>query len=248
MAKEPKASPPGGQNEVNSQSDMAYRQIKAEILTCALEPSSRVTEAEFVKRYGLGRASIRTALSRLSQEALVEALPRFGYVVAPLSVADARDLFQLQLVLEPAAGRMAAGRVDAQHLIELNDACRNVIHVSDSDDAAAFLRANTNLHAAVAAATGNALMARFVRILYERLQRVLYASGRFDEIVARVAHHHDELVELLIENRGDEAERVVTRQIQHNHQIMLSELSEIGAGLSSSPIGHGARREAAEYG
>jgi DNA-binding GntR family transcriptional regulator len=143
---------------------------------------------------------------------------------------------------------LAAGRVDGQHLIELNEACRSVIDVADSDDAAAFLHANTNLHAAVAAATGNALMARFVRILYERLQRVLYASGRFDEIVAKVAHHHDELVELLIENRGDDVEIVVTRQIQHNHQIMLSELSEYGAGFSSSPIGPVVRGEGAKYG
>lgn len=218
-----------------SQADLAYQLIKRDILTCVIEPSSRMTETELGERYGVGRASVRTALNRLYQEAFVDVLPRYGYLVAPQSLSDAKDLFQLQLVLEPAAGRLAAGRVDAKQLMELDEACRATQNISTSDDAAAFLHANTNFHAAVAAATGNPLMARFVRILFERLERFLYASGFFEEVVRDVRHSHGEIVELLVSGQAEKAEHAIYEQVGSNHQRILDSLAKRGRLESGAP-------------
>lgn len=205
-----------------SQGDLAYQLIKRDILTCVLEPSSRITEGEFAERYGLGRASVRTALSRLSQEALVEVLPRYGYIIAPQTIRDARDLFELQRILEPPAHRIAAGRVDAQYIAELDEACEKAAQsITTAEEASAYLHANTQFHVAVAAATGNVLMARFVRILFERLDRFLHSSSHFVEVIQEVAHSHNEVVDHLISGRSEEAAKAIHDSLEKSHKIIL---------------------------
>lgn len=235
--------PPGGANyrgrlsvlgaQASSQADIAYDRIKTDVLRCAIAPRSRLTEVDLAERYGLGRAAVRVALNRLYQEALVDVIPRFGYVVAGDDELDARDLYQLQLLLEPTVAGLAAGRVDAAQLIDLDSKCRAAHVVHTMEDATVFLNANTNFHAAVAYASGNALMARFVRILFERLERHIYAAPNAIKIVQNVAHTHEELVELLVESRGAEAEVAARLQVAHNHQIIVETLARPTPGSTS---------------
>lgn len=205
-----------------SQSEVAYDAIKQDILSCAIEPNKRLTEVELADRYGVGRASVRTALNRLYQEALVDVLPRYGYVVAGQDEIEPKDVYEVQLALEPAVARLAAGRVNRERLLELDRLCSRASAIRSMDDAKRFLHANTNFHAAVAYATGNALMARLVRILFERLERLIYASGRAEEVVRHVAHSHGTLIELLIDGRAADAEKAARDQVGHNHGIILA--------------------------
>lgn len=211
--------------EATSQADAAYDAIKTDIVQCVIAPHAHLTEAGLAARYHLGRASVRVALNRLYQEALVDVLPRYGYVVAGDDELGTRDLYQVQLVLEPVVAWLAAGRVDAQYLLDLNARCASAKTVRTHEDATRFLQANTIFHEAVAHATGNALMARFVRILFERLERQIYASGKAVEIVRNVAHTHDDLIAVLAEGRHDDAEATARQQVAGNHLIITQTMT-----------------------
>ena len=50
---------------------------------------------------------MRTALARLAEEGFVESVPRRGWVVGTLGIRDAREIFDLRLVLEAEAARLA---------------------------------------------------------------------------------------------------------------------------------------------
>lgn len=210
---------------VSSQADAAYEAIKQDVLSCTIRPRERLTEAGLASRYDLGRAAVRSALKRLYQEALVDVLPRYGYVVAGTSESEGDDLYELQLVLEPTAARLAAGRIDAEQLRALDAQCRSHSDVRSDAEARRFLEANTRLHVAVASASGNALLARFVRILFERQERQFYASGRAKDVVRKVAHDHGTLVDLLIEGRPEAAEQAARSQVAHNQRIIHDALA-----------------------
>ncbi|MFZ8979102.1 MAG: GntR family transcriptional regulator, partial [Candidatus Nanopelagicales bacterium] len=72
-----------------SQADLAYREIRALIVTLELAPGALISEPELQERLGLGRTPIREALRTLAHERLVEVYPRRGMFVAAL---DPRDL------------------------------------------------------------------------------------------------------------------------------------------------------------
>ena len=87
--------------------DGVYEQIRADILSCALVPGSAVYENELAQRYSVSKSPVRDALLRLQEHGLVEVLPRKGYRIRPISIADAHDLYEMRVLLEKASVRRA---------------------------------------------------------------------------------------------------------------------------------------------
>src|SRR4051794_14938933 len=104
----PSIEPDGSENGRQSLAQTAYDTIKRAIIRCDLEPGQQVTEEQLAERFGLSRATVRPALKRLYQEQLVRTITRQRYVIPPITLKDAQDLFELRLLLEPAAARRAA--------------------------------------------------------------------------------------------------------------------------------------------
>ena len=102
--------------------ELAYRTIKEDIISCALQPGEAISEAVLVARYELSKAPIRSALVRLRQEGLVISRGRMGNIVSPVTLRDVQEIFQLRLVLEVATIKLAAGNVDPARIRELNNA------------------------------------------------------------------------------------------------------------------------------
>ena len=101
--------------------ELAYQRLRGEIIQCKLSPGSQVTEGGICDQFRLGKASVRAALARLSQEGLVRAVPRQGYVIAPITLKSVQEMYELRLVIEPALARMAVGRIDVAQLRRLNN-------------------------------------------------------------------------------------------------------------------------------
>ena len=71
-----------------------YDNIRADILACALAPGARIHENDLAARLEVSKSPVRDALLRLEVEGLIEVLPRKGYRVRPISVADVAELVE----------------------------------------------------------------------------------------------------------------------------------------------------------
>src|ERR671926_1601027 len=112
--------------------ERAYEQLRRDIISCSIRPGTEISEAQLCSQYNLGKAAVRVALTRLSHDGLVRAIPRRGYMVSPITLQDIHDVFELRLMLEPAAARMAAGKVSTQKLKMYDDVCRAGYDPADS--------------------------------------------------------------------------------------------------------------------
>jgi DNA-binding GntR family transcriptional regulator len=97
----------GGELEPSSLVELTLRRLRQEILSGALAPGERLVEEHLTQRFGTSRAPLREALRQLSQQGLIEHLPRRGVRVAELSATDADELFGLRNVLERHAVQVA---------------------------------------------------------------------------------------------------------------------------------------------
>ena len=70
----------------------AYARLRYEILTCDLAPGQVVSERELARRYEMSKTPIREALSQVCHDGLMQRLPGRGYMVAPITIQDIRDL------------------------------------------------------------------------------------------------------------------------------------------------------------
>src|SRR5262245_25822128 len=193
--------------------DRAYERIRHDIIVCAISPGAEISETQLCSQYKLGKAPVRMALNRLAHDGLVRAIPRRGYMVNLVTVKDIHDIFELRLMLEPAAARMAAGRVDTQKLQALDEVCRSGYEPRDHKSTSRFLDANKAFHVAIARATGNARLAGAIEHLLDDMTRLLHLGLGLRNRSQEVHQEHRALTKALARGDGETAERICREQI-----------------------------------
>ena len=213
-----------------------YEIIKNEIITCALQPGQQIAQPQLAERYQRGTTPVREALQRLAQEGLVQPIPRFGYIVTPISVSDVTAMYELRSILEAAAARLAALRgpqEQLEHLAELAD-CRYVF--TDRESYSRFLAHNSEFHRSVAVASGNPKLVEFLARLFDEMNRVFHLRPDPTDNSEEMRAEHKALAEALLRRSPDEAERIATEQIARSQQRVLATLISM-AGVGTSGLG-----------
>jgi DNA-binding GntR family transcriptional regulator len=88
-----------------------YERLREVIVRGQLAPGARLIERDIALRLGTSRTPVRTALQRLQQERYVTVAgggKNARLVVAPMTLHDARELFEIVGFVEAAAARRAA--------------------------------------------------------------------------------------------------------------------------------------------
>jgi DNA-binding GntR family transcriptional regulator len=203
-------------------SDRAYERIRHDIISCALAPGAEISETQLCAHYKLGKAPVRMALNRLAHDGLVRAIPRRGYRVAPVTLKNVHDVFELRLMLEPAAARMAAGKMDAERLRKLDEACRADYEPGDLRSTSRFLEANKAFHVEIARAAGNMRLADAVEKLLDEMTRLLHLGLGLRNHSQEMTREHRALVKALVRGDGATAERVCRERIEAARSMVLS--------------------------
>lgn len=199
----------------------AHERIRHDIICCLFAPGTEISEAQLCAQYKLGKAPVRMALSRLAHDGLVRAIPRRGYMVTPITLQDIHDIFELRLMLEPVAARMAAGRVDAQRLRVLDDICREGYQTGNARSTARFLDANKDFHVTIAQATGNSRLAGAIEQLLDEMTRLLHLGLGSRNRSQEMQHEHRALVKALARGDGDTAANICREQIEAARDMVL---------------------------
>lgn len=202
-------------------SERAYERVKHDILCCLIPPGAEVSETRLCEQYRLGKAPVRAALSRLAHDGLVRAIPRRGYMVTPVTLKDIQDVFELRLMLEPRAARLAAGRVDAKRLRLLDEICRAGYQPGEPKSTARFLEANKDFHVAIAQASGNARLAHALSQLLDEMTRLLHLGLGIRNRTQEMQHEHRTLVRALVRGDGATAEKICREQIEAAREMVL---------------------------
>jgi DNA-binding GntR family transcriptional regulator len=109
--------------------DAAYDRLRELIISGKLAPGSRIIETDIAERLEVSRTPVRAALQRLRQDGFIISSDHTSQArlwVAPLSRADARELFAILSECEGLAAAWAAEKPDdartavAERLRELN--------------------------------------------------------------------------------------------------------------------------------
>jgi DNA-binding GntR family transcriptional regulator len=188
----------------DSLGDIAYAGIRQRITSLALPPGSAVNEAALAAELGVGLAPVRSALRRLAWENLVVILPRRGTLVTELDVADIAEIFELRVELEGLSARLAGERADDEQRASLSDLIERTRGALADGDQKALIELDRELHAAIAEAAGNTLLAAQLDWLYSHVLRLWSVTlDRIDALRASVAEH-ESVVDAIV--RGDPSE------------------------------------------
>jgi DNA-binding GntR family transcriptional regulator len=218
------------------QSDIAFEMLRSDIVACRIAPGSSVSEAELASRYRLGKAGIRRAMVRLIERNWVQALPRRGYLVKPLTLRDIGEIFALRRMIEPLAVRQAAGRVDVNRLRQLDAVCGAGFVGGDPASQATFLQAHRQLHLTIVTAGGNERLAAVFEPLWDETERVIYHAGLMRNRAADLRHNHTTLIAALATGRGDDAAAAIGDEVEQLHCVIIDAVLKTPSMLAPAPL------------
>ncbi|AJE98737.1 GntR family transcriptional regulator [Pandoraea apista] len=212
--------------------DDAYERIRHDVLTCVIMPGAIVSEAELMRRYDIARTSCRVALVRLVHEGFARAIPRQGYRISPITLADVEEIFNLRAQLEPMAARLACGNVDTELLQRLDEACEAPhAHEPIGHQIEWFLHTNRKFHLTIAAASGNARLYRTLAGLMDDMARLVSLGFGVQGIRPRIEHDHRAIISAFV--RGDAASAEALAR-QHIETFLRQTKEHVFASLSAS--------------
>jgi DNA-binding GntR family transcriptional regulator len=124
-------------------------ELRRAILSGDVAPGTAVPVDEVAELFGVSRIPIRESLKTLIGEGLVDHLPRAGYTVARLTLAELSELYIVRGVLERAALTAAVARADPQD-DELASAALQALDAAiRADDYPAYQRESRRFHVAL---------------------------------------------------------------------------------------------------
>lgn len=203
-----------------TRADEAYEVLRRMIICAELSPGAEFTELQAAELIGSGRTPVREALARLRHRRLIVLLSGRRYAVAPISVGDVRDLFEVRRLLESEATRAAAGRVDADQLRRLDAVCVAAYDPRDADSVSRFLQANTEFHMTVAQASRNPRIADLLAPILDEMERLLHLGLRESDRSGEIVHEHRRLIGALESGDPNAAVEETLTQL-HDSQAMV---------------------------
>lgn len=93
-----------------SLTDSVHDALRDRIIFSEIPAGEILAEGRLAEEHGVSKTPVREALALLSQQGLIEVLPRVGYRVTDISVQDVHDVFRLRSLLESDAAALAAKR------------------------------------------------------------------------------------------------------------------------------------------
>lgn len=200
-------------------------------------------EIELAERHGVSRSVIRESLRMLSAKGLVESKPKAGTKVRERSDWNLLDpqllgwmfegapplgfvhsLFQLRLIVEPAAAELAATKRSADQLSRMGHALEEMrLHGLATE---AGRTADQNFHAVILQATANELLVSLSASIAAAVRWTTFFKYRGTKHPRDPWPEHKALFEAIADADADAARAataVLVKQAQHDTELALEE-------------------------
>jgi DNA-binding GntR family transcriptional regulator len=223
-----------------SLSEAIFRHIGRAIVEGTIPPNQRLVETQLCAQFGCSRSPLREAIRMLAAEGLVTITPRRGARVVELTPKALRDVFEVRVLLEGLAARLAGeNRTDADvaELRSLSSAMRSVVGSGTEDR---FFALNNDFHEALSRIGGNAYLASLQETAANRTFLPLFLFLSDSKHLAKAVEAHEEIVAAIARQDASEAEGAMSRhirEIQREAERLVSAREDAtGNAVTNAPV------------
>lgn len=161
-------------------SGSAAQRIEAElrraIITLALPPGTRLSEAEIAEQQGVSRQPVREALIGLARSRFVEILPQRGTVVVRISVKKMMEARFVREAIETAVAARAAGAFDPSARARIDDLLDLQAKAAARGEHETFQRYDEMFHATLAEGASSPLAWQAISDIKAHMDRACHLT------------------------------------------------------------------------
>jgi DNA-binding GntR family transcriptional regulator len=195
--------------------DVVYAWVRGRIIDGTLPPGSRIRERELAQELNVSRIPIREAFPRLEAEGYIYSLHRRGVIVAPMSVREISELFDVRSSLEVLAARLAATEcargASPDRLHASLARAETAVAAEDGQETA---EATGQFHEEIDLLSGNELLQRLMVPVHGRTERLFHLVTQRDD---RVVHaEHREICSAIVNGEVERAGALSLAHVEHS--------------------------------
>jgi GntR family transcriptional regulator of vanillate catabolism len=231
---------------METQTGRAFIGVRELLLRGEFARGERISELPLVTRLGMSRTPIRLALERLAHIGLLDSVPSGGFTVRQFTITDAFDAIELRGVLEGAAARLAAERLNSERdLDNLRDLRQRIeaLQPLTIDSFGHYMDLNEAFHTGIVELSRSVMLRRHV----EQVNGLPFASPsamvfpisflpHSDETFAIAVEQHRTLLDAIGKRQGARAESLAREHADLARRVLESASSDTDA-LSRVPGG-----------
>lgn len=194
----------------------AYHLILEQLISLEIPPGARITVDELARKCGISQTPIREALGRLETHGLVTKTHLIGYRAAPrFTRKQFANLYELRMLLEPAAVRKAAEKIEDGALDTLQQLVSEMQHEIGSGGSVKYGRFalhDSAFHACIADASGNDMIADTLAHLHSHVHifRHFYNAS----VTESAVFEHRTIIDAIVARNPDQAEQHMRAHIE----------------------------------
>lgn len=206
--------------------EATYSRLRADIIACRLAPGQKLRLEPLRETYGVGVSTLREILNRLASEDLVIAEGQKGFVVAPATAADLREIADLRLLLESHALQLSfrsgdlewEGRVVAAHY-KLATIEKQLL-AGEAKQTSDWVRYDFAFHNALISACGSKALLDLHAAIFDRFLRYHMLAVSFRG--AGVVDDHKAMFELALARNIDGALAMLASHVNRGVEHVLA--------------------------
>jgi phosphonate utilization transcriptional regulator len=201
------------------------------ILTGELAPGAKLNEVALAERFRVSRGPLREAFRLLEESGLICQEKNRGAFVRVVELSEAAELYEVRAGLDATAGRLLAGRINAEQLgalRKLTDQMKSV----DNKDVEQFHILNLDFHDQIVAMTGNRTLTDTYRTLAKQLALFRKRNLMTPMAIPHFAQEHSAIVDMLEQRDAVGCAEALYAHAQGGRQRMLrdGELAGVSHG------------------
>lgn len=194
-----------------------------------IAPGAKLNERELAQVLQVSRTPLREAIKMLAAEGLVELLPNRGAVAVSLGEQDIMDTFEVMAGLEGLNGELAAQRITAEELAEIQAMHFEMLAAYTRADLSAYYRINAQIHAAINAAAKNPVLSGTYKQLNARLQALRFRSNQDGDKWRRAVQEHEQMIDALTRRDPVAMRTVMVDHLHHKRDVVIEQVRQAAA-------------------
>jgi len=205
------------------QTGSVYALIRDDIVSGRLGANERLKVADLAERHGTSTNPVREALQQLRGEGFVMMSPNRGARVRPMDEEFVRDIYEIEMLVEPALTKWFVGMVTDADIAEL-ERLQGEIEANNFVDQTRHGKLDTEFHMLMYGRHYN----RHAADLWWKHREILRAISRqYPVTLARrvaVLREHRELIGEIKAGNADKAAAIIARHVEGSGRHILEQM------------------------
>lgn len=210
--------------------DEVYARIRDALMSGEFAPGERLTVRQVAELTQTSVMPVREAFRRLTSEGALEPMASGATRVPTVDAAEFEEITAVRLSTEGLAARLAAGRISAEEIEDLEAAHNKVVAAVKQKDVHAEAQANELFHFTIYRAARSVTLLRIIEGLWLRIGPVLIFlldDLNVDQPASRLANmqFHTKLIAALRSGNALAAEQAIQKDIGVAAEFYLARLT-----------------------